>query len=69
MTNPLVTREYYQFLGIDHDATEEDIRRAGARKRREIEIARDSVAKAHLNEVLLTLRDPQARAAYDALER
>ena len=63
------TWEYYAFLGVTPEADDEEIRRAGARKRRELEIARDTAAKAHLNEVLQTLRDPEARAAYDAMQR
>jgi len=61
--------EYYTFLGIRQDAGLDEIKLAAARKRRELEIARDTAGKAYLNEVTQVLRDPQARAEYDALQQ
>lgn len=61
--------EYYTFLGVKPDVEWEEIKRAGARKRRELEIARDAAGKAYLNEVTQVLRNPQAREEYDLLQR
>lgn len=61
--------EYYEFIAVAPDAEWDIIRRAGALKRRELEIAKDSVGKAYLNEILQVLRDTQARADYDLLQQ
>lgn len=61
--------EYYEFIAVAPDAEWDTIRRAGALKRRELEIAKDSAGKAYLNEILQVLRDAQARADYDLLQQ
>ncbi len=61
--------EYYSFLNVEPTAEWDAIKRAAARKRRELEIANDSTGKAYLNEISQILRNPQTRADYDLLQR
>ena len=61
--------EFYTYLNVAPTAPLDEIKRAVARKRRELEIAGDAAGKAHLNEIAQTLRDPQTRSGYDLLQQ
>lgn len=64
-----MANEYYTQIGIEPEASEQEIRLAVAQKRREYTIARDDEKLSNLGEISKTLRDPDARKEYDILQK
>ena len=65
-----VKRDYYEVLGVNRDASEDDVRRAFRRLARQYhpDVNRDEGASARfkeINEAYEVLSDPQKRSAYD----
>jgi curved DNA-binding protein len=65
-------KDYYQVMGVDRDATQDDIKRAYRKLARKYhpDVSREADAETRFKEVgeaYAVLRDPEKRAAYDQL--
>ena len=65
-------RDYYEIMGVEHDATQEDIKRAYRKLARKFhpDVSKEVDAEARFKEVgeaYEVLKDPEKRAAYDQL--
>ena len=65
-------KDYYKIMGVDRDATQEDIKRAYRKLARKYhpDVSKEESAQAkfqEMQEAYEVLRDPEKRAAYDRL--
>lgn len=64
-----MANEYYELIGVSPNATEDEIRQAYARTRREVQKERNEERLKKLLEAKSTLLDPAARKHYDSFQQ